>query len=100
MTYQQLLAHIRQITKDQKIKWRITKTEQIRCRRGTCPLGLLTTRSGDDYWTRPWPGDAADELDTLDSVTMRMADAADFKDTHYPSVRRDLLRACGLKEKE
>lgn len=70
-----------------------------------CPLGALCYHEGDEdnYFQKPWPEDAAERLSMKREVADRIARAADHRRelrADEKRIRRDLLRACNLKERK
>lgn len=99
MTYKQFLRALVLLTKEQEIKWRfVGRDREIRCKEDTCPLGLVSDPESSDYVPTEELAVDAIGIDRLEA--RQIADAADFKRTHWPNVRRDLLAACGLKERK
>ena len=93
MTYKAFLAALRKKIKEENIRWHITRSGEIRTKDGRCPLGIFTVSDA------PWGEDATKEFGLERDASHYISDAADWRKTHYPDVRRDLLRACGLKER-
>jgi len=89
VTYKDFLAKLRKTPR----QWRITSLGQIRCASDACPMGALFPGV-----RLPLPEDVADEGDLSLGVALRIARAADGV-ILGSQTRRDLLKACGLKEK-
>jgi len=92
MTYREFLAKLRKTPR----KWRLTKAGRIRCQSGACPMGYFSK-----IYKEPFPKVAADLLKMKVSITVKIAEASDnsWGNAEGPT-RRDLLKACGLKEKK
>ena len=89
MTYKEFLVGLSLTPR----KWYLDKDGQIGCGEGKCPLGYFMR-----FFMIPEPDRASAALGLTYNVAKRIADAADNK-TRGSRTRRDLLKACGLKEK-
>jgi len=95
MTYKAFLAALRKT----KRTWRVEPDGLIRCAKGACPMGVLMK----DHPT-PGPALASEELGLKYSTAYNIMCGADsplrlLKKKSEHQARRDLLRACGLKER-
>ena len=86
MTYKQFLARLRKTPR----KWRLVEGRKIRCG-NRCPMEVACGLRAGDYGIADIAGGVL--------KVEKIAFAADEKDRSTHTIRRDLLRACGLKEK-
>ena len=96
MTYAQFLAALRKTPR----KW-VFQNRMIRCKRGrsgnkvTCPITEVEPKHSSP---KDWRS-AADNSNLRRETAKRIVTAADASFWAKPQIRRDLLKACGLKEK-
>ena len=87
MTYKQFLAKLAKTPR----KWNIDSSDRrIVCQNGRCPLGIFS------HSKLPWPEEVFEKIGITLNIAARIADAAD--NIGCDKTRRDLLKACGLKE--
>ena len=90
MTYKEFLARLRKTPR----RWKLVGGKKIRCE-NRCPLEVAYGLKAGQY-------DMAEVTDRnyLDVESIALAaDQRDYLTSSEATVRRDLLRACGLKEK-
>lgn len=103
MTYKQFLAALRKTPRTWKLIDQGYALRSIRCTGLRCPLSVVFPkpypRDREGIFRLPNPTVFAEVTGLDTQIAFRIAAVADGM-AKYPSIRCDLLSACGLKERQ